>query len=155
MPDWFSHTLIGWITGKTIKIDIALVVVGALLPDLAKINLIFFWLEMKHTIFFNPLHTPIGAVLIAGIITLLFKDVKKAFIPLGIGIFTHFLLDFLLINASGGMNLLFPFSWDEWQLQIIRSDDYRITILLITTALIVYFLYFYYEKRKTENKQQA
>jgi hypothetical protein len=155
MPDWFSHTLIGWITGKTTKIDIGLVVIGALLPDISKINLIFTWLEMKQTILFNPLHTPIGVVLLAGILALLFKDIKKAFLPLGIGVLTHFLLDFLLINTSGGMNLLFPFSWEEWQLQIIRSDDYRITILLTAIALIIFFLYFYYEKRKTKNKQQV
>jgi len=58
--------------------------------DLAKINiaLIYLGIDLHH--FLNPFHTPAGAFLIAGIFALFFKDIKKAFIPLGIGIITHF-----------------------------------------------------------------
>jgi len=48
------------------------------------------------------------------------------------------------------MPLLFPFSWEEWQLQLIRSDDYMITIYAIIIAAAVYFLYFMYERRKSK-----
>ena len=66
MPDWFTHSLVGWITGKTTKQDIVLVVIGSLIPDLVKINLVFLWLELNDYPFFESLHTPIGACLIAG-----------------------------------------------------------------------------------------
>jgi membrane-bound metal-dependent hydrolase YbcI (DUF457 family) len=67
---------------------------------------------------------------------------------LGIGITTHVILDLFLVNVSGGMLLLFPFSWDEWHLDLIRSDDYMITIYAIIAAVVVYSIYFIYEKKK-------
>ncbi len=148
MPDWLTHTLIGWITGKITKIDIGLIVIGTLIPDLIKINIAFIWLRIDHHYFFDPIHTPVGAILIGGIIALFFKDYKKAFIALGTGITTHFILDFFLVHVSGGMKLLFPFSWGEWQFYLIRSDDYLITIIAILAAIIVFFFYYLYNTRK-------
>jgi LexA-binding, inner membrane-associated putative hydrolase len=154
MPDWFTHSLIGWITGKTTKQDVALLVIGALIPDLVKINLAFTGLGINDYQFFEPLHTTIGAILVAGIIALLFHDARKAFIPLIIGISTHFILDFFLVHVHGGMKLLFPFSWDGWQYSLIRSDDYRMTIVAVIAALLIYSIYWYYEKKKKSSIQQ-
>jgi hypothetical protein len=151
MPDWFTHSLIGWITGKTTKLDVGLVAIGALIPDISKLSLLFnseFERDLGNL--FNPIHTPVGAILIACVIVLFFEDTKKVFLYLGVGIMTHFILDMFLLNVSGGIPLLFPFSWDEWQLGFIRSDDYTMTILAIIAAVIVYSLYFYYKKRKLQ-----
>ena len=140
-------------TGKTTKIEISLVVLGSLIPDISKVYLGFNWLlQSKTQDFFLPIHTPVGAVLIACAIACFFPNIKKALVPLGIGVTTHFILDFLLLNVSGGMSLLFPFSWDEWQLDLIRSDDYMMTIYAIIAAVIVYIVYFLYEKRKPKLK---
>ena len=154
MPDWFTHSLIGWITGKTTKQDIALLVVGALIPDLVKISLAFTLFGLNHHQLFEPLHTPIGALLVAGIIALFFNDIRKAFIPLVIGVSTHFILDFFLVNVSGGMKLLFPVSWEGWQVYLIRSDDYRMTIVAGLDALLVYGIYWvavHWKKQKTHS----
>lgn len=152
MPDWLTHTLVGWITGKTIKQEISLIVIGSLIPDITKLYLLFdLILQEKAEDLFLPIHTPFGAVLIALIIALFFHNIKKAFIPLLIGVATHFILDMFLLNVSGGMPLLFPFSWEEWQFDLIRSDDYTMTIVAIIAALIVYVSYAVYEKR---SKQQ-
>jgi len=148
MPDWLTHTLVGWITGKTTKMDIGLVVIGSLIPDLVKINLAFTWLGINHQQFFDPIHTPIGAFIIGGIIALFFEDAKKAFIALGIGITTHLILDFFLLHLSGGMKLLFPFSWEEWQYHLINSDDYRMTIIAVLAAILVYVIYYYNIRKK-------
>lgn len=156
MPDWFTHTLVGWITGKTSKQDISLVVVGTLLPDVCKLYLLFnLIVQGKTDEIFLPIHTPFGALLIALIIALLFPDVKKAFIPLALGLTTHFILDFFLLNVSGGMPLLFPISWQEWQLDFIRSDDYTITLLAILATVIVYLSYRLYEKRKPDRNKNT
>lgn len=153
MPDWLTHTLVGWITGKTIKQEISLVVVGSLIPDITKLYLLFdLILQEQAEDLFLPIHTPFGALLIALIITLFFPDIKKAFIPLIFGVATHFILDMFLLNVSGGMPLLFPFSWAEWQFDLIRSDDYTMTIVAIIAALIVYLSYAVFEKKK---KQQS
>ena len=148
MPDWLTHTLAGWITGKAVKMEVGLVVFGSLIPDLVKINLIFKSLDIDPLHLLNPFHTPIGAFLIAGIFALFFKDVKKAFIPLGIGITTHFILDFFLVHVSGGMKLFFPISWSEWQYYLIRYDDYYVTIIAVLAAILVYVIYFYYKKER-------
>ncbi|MCJ7570280.1 MAG: metal-dependent hydrolase [Candidatus Thermoplasmatota archaeon] len=150
MADWLTHSLVGWITGKTTKRDIALIVIGSLIPDLVKINLAFIWLNLNDHQFFEPLHTPIGAVLIAGIIAISFNDIRKAFIPLIIGISTHFILDFFLVHVHGGIKLLFPFSWEGWQYNLIRSDDYRMTIVAILAALLVYSIYWFFARQKKQ-----
>lgn len=147
MPDWLTHTLAGWITGKAIKMEVGLLVVGSLIPDLVKINLAFLYLGIDLHQYLNPFHTPAGAFLIAGIFAIFFKDAKKAFIPLGIGIITHFILDFFLVHVSGGIKLLFPISWSEWQYYLIRYDDYHVTIVALLAAILVYITYFYHKKR--------
>jgi hypothetical protein len=149
MPDWLTHSLIGWITGKTTKQDIALLVIGALIPDLVKIQLVFLWLGLYDYQFFEPLHTPIGAILIAGLIALFFPTPKKARLPLGIGVITHFILDFFLVHTQPTLKLLFPFSWDGWQISLYRSDEYLMTIVTVLIALIVSILcWIAYRKKK-------
>jgi hypothetical protein len=154
MPDWFTHTLIGWITGKTTKLDVALVVIGSLIPDLAKIDIVFVWLGFHNYHLFEPFHTPVAACLIAGVVALCFQEPKKAFLPLGIGVLTHFILDFFLVHVHGGMMLLFPFSWEGWQYSLIRSDDYRMTIVAVLAALLVYTIY-WVGARRTKQRMHA
>jgi len=153
MPDWLTHSLVGWITGKTTKQEISLLVIGSLIPDISKLYILFdLASETMTDDFFLPIHTPFGAIIIACIIALFFQDIKKAFIPLTIGITTHFILDFFLLNVSGGMPLLYPFSWQEWQLGFIRSDDYTMTILALLAAILVYISYRIYQKRKIKEE---
>jgi hypothetical protein len=149
MADWLTHTLIGWITGKTTKQDIALVVIGALIPDLTKLTLLFTWLGVYDHQFFDPLHLPIGAFLMAGIIAVFFQDIRKAFLALSIGVTTHFILDFFLVHTHGGIKLLFPLSWEGWQIYWYRSDDYWVTIVALVAASLVYGMFWYHEHKKT------
>jgi len=153
MADWFTHTLIGWITGKTTKQDVALLVIGSLIPDLTKISMLFTWLGFHNYHLFEPIHTPIVAFLIASIIALFFTDIKKAFLPLGIGVLTHFILDFFLVHTHPTLKLLFPLSWEEWQYSLIRSDDYRMTIVAILAALLIYIVFWWYENRTNSHRQ--
>ena len=149
MPDWLTHTLAGWITGKAIKMEVGLIVLGSIVPDLKYIYYPFLKLLSAdlHT-YLDVFHTPIGAFLIGGIFALFFKDIKKAFILVSIGITTHFIIDFFLTHAAGGMKLLFPFSWGEWQFYLIRAEDYRMTIIAIFAAILVYIIYLYHDKKQ-------
>ena len=147
MPDWFTHTLVGWIIGKTLKMDIALIVTGSLIPDLYKITIAFSLLRIDTHNFLDPLHLPAGAFIIGALFSLFFINSKKVFIFLSIGILSHFILDFFLVHVSGGMKLLFPFSWEEWQIYIIRPDEYLMTIVAIIAAVIVYLIYRYKDNK--------
>jgi hypothetical protein len=155
MPDWLTHSLVGWIVGKATRQEVGLVVIGAVLPDVDKLYLIVnAGLNIRSDAFFLPLHTPIGAVLLAGVVALFFGDMKKALIPLGLGVATHFALDIVFFEIGGGVRLLFPFSWEGWQLNLIRMTDYdlMITVSAILVSAVVYFLYYLHGKWKTNQK---
>jgi len=81
---------------------------------------------------------PISSVIIAGIMSLFFRDRKMVFIFLVFGIVTHFGLDLLLTYVSEGIYLFYPFSWNTYQLRIISTVDYNITIIAILLAFFVY-----------------
>lgn len=51
---------------------------------------------------------------------------------------SHFVLDLLLGHVSGGMLMLFPFSWQGYQLGLIQSDNYWITLVLVVMAVILF-----------------
>lgn len=153
MSDWLTHTMISWITGKAIKLEVGLVVLGSILPDLVKINLIAVGLGTDLQGFFNPFHTPVGSLLVGGILALFFTGTKKVFLAFSIGITTHFILDFFLIGATRGIQFLFPFSWRYWRFNEIMGD-YRITIIAVLAALTLYIYYFYSSSRKAKNKHE-
>jgi hypothetical protein len=152
MPDWITHTMIGWITGKTLRLEVGLIVVGSLIPDIVKIDDVLHWFGFDFQGFFHPFHTPFGSVLVIGIIALFFIDTIKVFFTLAIGVATHFILDFFLIGASKGIQFLFPFSWNYWRFSEITTD-YRMTVLALFVALGVYLYYYYIHSRKTKKKQ--
>lgn len=148
MPDWLVHTMIGWMTGRITKIEVGLVVVGSILPDLVKINHIPLYFRGDLQSVLNPFHTPAGALLVGGILALFFSDSLRAFLALAIGIATHFLLDFFLIGATKGIQFLFPFSWQYWRFNEIMVG-FSFTILVILGAAVLYG-YFRYTDAKNQ-----
>ena len=57
-----------------------------------------------------------------------------------LGFTTHFLLDLLLGHVSGGMRLLFPVSWAEYQLGLIHADNSWVALILLGLAALVHVL---------------
>ncbi len=117
-----------------------IVIAGALIPDIFKvvIGLQFLGIDVKD--YFEPIHMPTGSVIVAGMISLFFPAKKKTFLFLGLGVLTHYVLDLLLEHVSGGIYLLFPFSWGQWQLELTTSSDYLITLLALAIAGLVYLI---------------
>jgi hypothetical protein len=150
MPDWLTHSLVAWITGKTLRFEVSLVVLGSLLPDLNKLYLVFNWLfGLRTDAFFLPLHTPVGALLLACGVALFFNNMKHAFVALGIGIGTHFVLDVLLTEVGGGEPLLFPLSWQGWQFNVIPASDYEymISVYAVLASVLVSVLFSLYKRK--------
>lgn len=147
MPDWVAHILITWsictILGFRFKefnqSNTAIALLGSILPDVYKITILFNISGIKLGNMLFLLHIPIGSFIFAIILSLFFKERKNALILLSFGIFTHYVLDLLLEMNNNGMYLLFPFSWDQWQLGLISNTDYRITLIAIIGAVLVYF----------------
>ena len=98
--------------------------------------------------FIAPFHTPVGSILSAALFSLLFEfeERKRIFSLLIFGASTHYALDFLLMHISGGMLLLFPFSWHGWQLRVIQCDNYYVALIALLLACIIYIVSRYYKR---------
>ena len=158
MPDWITHLLAAWmlctiLSFKYKQINPAYTVVcmvGALIPDTFKITIPLGVMGIHAENVLMPFHLPVGSLVIAGLFTLFFKERKKLVLSLLVlGVATHYALDLLLTNLNGGMALLFPFSWDTWQFNVIPDDDWHITLLAMGLTLVVYFVTSWFRKRRS------
>ena len=148
MPDWVTHIVVAWTLCRILSFkfkefnsaNTLIVITGALIPDISKVVLGLRLFGFDASDYFATIHLPTGSFIVAGIVSLLFPEKKKAFLFLGLGILTHYILDIILEHVSGGIYLLFPFSWWQWQLEITSSSDYWITFLALSIAGLVYLI---------------
>lgn len=146
MPDWLAHVLFAYVLCKVLGIrfkmfnneNTVIVMVGSLIPDVVKVGSIFDLFGIDVWDYIYPSHTPACSLLVAGLVSLLFYESAVVFLLLVLGFTTHYMLDFLMGHVSGGMLLLFPFSWDGYQLGLIQCDDYMITLILMIMTVVVY-----------------
>jgi membrane-bound metal-dependent hydrolase YbcI (DUF457 family) len=115
--------------------------VGAILPDIAKIVLrplgLFIELDLDFRVglFFEPLHSLVGASLLALTIACFISekevDVKWNFLGLAIGCLSHFGIDCL---STYGCFLFAPITWHSYALWLFWPDSF--VPLSITTFLL-------------------
>ncbi|MFH1510362.1 MAG: metal-dependent hydrolase [Candidatus Woesearchaeota archaeon] len=143
MPDWLSHVLFALILclvfGMKRK---SFVLVGAIIPDLVgkwqNVMLLFnFDLSEAYKLLF-PFHTPLGSILVLGIIGLAVNRADVFSLGL-LGVASHFFLDSLTYHTMFGQSLLFfPFSWRNFEIGIVGIDGwYYVLIALSVTYLVL------------------
>lgn len=150
MPDWIVHIAVAWTLCRLLRFkypqfntgNTALALIGSILPDVAKLGTVIQSLQL----YFFSIHTPLISLVLAGLISLVFKEKKTAFLFLSFGILTHYLLDSLLIGE--GIYFFFPISWVSFQLNIVSTTDYYIDIIALILALIVYLASKWYERNQ-------
>ena len=155
MPDWVAHIAAAYIICAVLAFryrqfntpNMVLVMVGAVLPDLVKVAMIGDVLGYSYWDLIWPMHLPVGSLLIAGMASLLFKERKTAFLFFILGVATHYILDLLLYNVSGGLALLFPFYWGTWQLDLFTTENYYFTLAVLLVALAVYLISYWSRNR--------
>ena len=160
MPDWITHLAVAWtlcmILGLKYKqfnaSNTLIVLIGALLPDIFKISLLSPIIGFDLTNILIPIHLPIGSFIIAGMISLFFKEKKLIFLLLTLGFITHYCLDSLLLDVNGGMHVFYPFYWGQWQFGLISDVDYNISIITAIIALLVYFIIQFIKKEANKIK---
>lgn len=148
MPDWVTHIVVAWTLCRILSFrfkefnaaNTLIVITGALIPDIFKIVIGLQLFGIDATNYFEIFHIPSGSVIVAGMLSLFFPERKKAFLFLGLGVLTHYILDGILEHVSGGMYLLFPLSWWQWQLELTTSSDYIITVIALLIAGVVYLI---------------
>lgn len=157
MPDWIVHVALAWTLCRILRFkypqfdtpNTILVMVGALIPDVMKIGVIFEILGHNWWDYVNALHQPVGSILVAGLASLFFQKKKEAFLFFSLGVVTHYALDLLLMQVSGGIYWLFPFSWVTFSLDLVPNDDYYITVVALGVALLVHMIVRWKEPKKT------
>ena len=155
MPDWTTHVLVAWSLGTILGFrykqfsqrNVAILMLGALIPDIYKITLVLGSFGINLQSFLMPIHLPIGSLLIAAIISLFFIEKRLIFIFLAIGVGTHYALDLLMF--SGGMEIFYPFSVLKFQIGIISVTELRVTLLSIILAAIVFLVYKKFNKNNS------
>jgi hypothetical protein len=162
MPDWVTHIAVAWALCRLLSFkykdfnaaNTMLVITGALIPDISKVILGLKYIGIDASEYLTLIHIPSGSVIVAGLISLLFPEKKKAFLFLGLGVLTHYCLDIILEHVSGGIYLLYPFSWWQWQLEITNSSDYLITLLALSIAGLVYLIGREFDRNKLSDISQ-
>lgn len=156
MPDWITHIAVAWILCRLLRYryrsfnpeNTMLVMVGALIPDIVKVAIPFQAMGWNIWNIIEPVHLPAGSFIIAGMASLLFHDRKTAFSMLGLGVFTHYILDLTLKNVGQGIYLFYPFYWGSWQLGWTTSEDYHVTAAALVLALLLYIVSHFLEKNR-------
>jgi len=154
--DWLVHLLVPWIGGKLAQIRyhelsdsyIALLMLGAVLPDIGAVGYLLQWMGINHGDILLPFHTLVGSALVAALVSLLFERRVRAFSLLVTGFLTHYALDSLLAHAGGGMALLFPFSWEfGFQFGLVPTSSW-VPVIVTATAATLLFVSLRLKKRK-------
>ena len=148
MPDWIVHVAVAWTLCRLLRFkypqfdtpNTILVMVGALLPDVVKVVMLPNLLGHDWWNYVYALHQPLGSLLVAGFASLFFENKKESFLFFSLGVLTHYALDLVLIQVSGGIYLFYPFSWLAFHLDLVPNDDYYITLVALGVAVLVYLV---------------
>ena len=140
MPDLATHVLaVTPFLRKAARCP-ALVLLGAVLPDLAgrlgvllPDGVFFFWMD-------TALHTPVSIALIVYILALLFPRNRRTEVLacVGAGAAFHFVLDLLQKSVTFGNLWLFPASLASFQIPLTWGDEsfYALPVLVLINLLV-------------------
>ena len=146
--DWMAHVAFVFIVCALLALkwpvfggrNIVLVMIGALLPDIFKLILPLRLIGVNAEDALMLFHLPVGTLLVCGLCALLFEAGmrKRVFLLFAFGMMMHYALDVLLISVTGGLVLLYPLSWETWQLDLIRPNNWLGTTILVGAAALVW-----------------
>lgn len=137
MPDWLTHVMFGLLLCEVFRIKYkSLVLIGSLLPDIPRLLPHLFGETYSSYWSLQPLHTPIGAILLSISVSSLFN--KKAIVPLLLGVSSHFLLDLTIWRLGGGLLVFFPFSWKGYSLDLLWPEQFYIPLFFSLLFLFIY-----------------
>ena len=144
MPDWFSHILIGWMLCEILKVNRkqrVLVYIGALIPDIGKLFLVVDLIsETSSRWFFEPFHSILIPIVIAGVFAQFFQNNRTAFGFFGAGAMLHMAADMLQGTVGSGYYLLFPLTIKIPTFELFASATiWMNAFVLILVGPFIYF----------------
>ncbi|MFO7966368.1 MAG: metal-dependent hydrolase [Archaeoglobaceae archaeon] len=147
MADWLTHILIGLIAIELlsfkytlVKEQRALVLVSSILPDLGNFTMLMGELGSNLGPFFEAVHTPVGFLFLAGLVSYGFKRewVRAGFLLILLGGLLHIAADLLIVSLDGKVMLLFPFSLEKYSLNVFRQGEFAYLGIVFVLAIIVF-----------------
>lgn len=141
MPDLISHIASGYLLKPKYKSPqwMGVFLVGICLPDLMTRPFYIIWPQLYW--FVMPNHTPIGILLGCLLLSGFFikEQRNRVFMTLLLGSMAHLALDLIQKHAHGGYALLFPISWQTFELGIFWPEQtlWFLPVWLSATAIIV------------------
>jgi len=148
--DWMAHIAFAFILCALLALkwpvfggrNTVLVMIGALLPDIFKLYLPLQLIGVYAQDSLALFHIPAGTVIVCGLCALLFEGGTRVrvFLLFAFGMGTHYALDVLLMHVTGGIVFLYPLSWETWQLQLVRPDNWLGTTILVAAAILVWLV---------------
>ncbi|MGZ4849157.1 MAG: metal-dependent hydrolase [Halobacteriota archaeon] len=148
--DWMGHVAFVFIVCALLALkwpvfggrNTVLVMIGALLPDLFKLYLPLRLIGVHAVDVLALFHIPVGTLLVCGLCALLFETGtrERVFLLFAFGMVTHYALDVLLISVTGGLMLAFPLSWETWQLDLVRPNNWLGNTILAAGAVLLWLV---------------
>lgn len=148
--DWMAHVALVFILCSLLALkwpvfggrNTVLVMIGAVLPDIVKV---YVPLQLIGVFAQDPValfHIPVGTALVCGLCAMLFEGGTRVrvFLLFAFGMVTHYALDVLLTKVAWGLVLLYPLSWQTWQLGLVRPDNWLGTTILVAVAVLVWLV---------------
>ncbi len=144
MPDWFIHVIIGWMICEIFKVNRkwrALVYIGVLMPDIGKLFMVVdLFSETSSHWFFEPFHSIIIPILVAGIFSQFFQNNKLAFTCFSGGALLHLGADIFQGTIESGYYLLFPVAVKIQTFTFFSSENIWMNVfVLIFAGPFIYF----------------
>lgn len=115
MPELISHSLVGWLLARALKIrwptiDPLMVVLGACVPDWISH---FFVIHMPTVNYLSQLHEPLPLLALCLLLATFFRPGHRAagLYSLLLGVSSHYALDFFQQHSFSACRVFFPFSF--------------------------------------------
>ena len=139
MPDWITHIAIAYILCALLGINKhrGIVLIGAVLPDLSKLMLLF----PDYKQLFLPMHTFLGVIFTCAIVSTLLKpEFSKAYPLMLFGAVSHLILDSFLNPYGSYYWMLYPFWSGYTNIGFIWADSFIPALVsVILLIIVVYF----------------
>lgn len=145
MPDWIVHMGVAYIICRILYFkypffnpaNTSLAMIGAILPDIVKLGIVFDHLGIDIWDNILAFHIPFTSLVLAGLVAMFFER-KNVFFLFALGACTHFALDMLLINIGEGIYLFFPLSWQMFHIDLLSPDDYVFSFIVLALSFMVF-----------------
>lgn len=149
MPDLLTHCIAGYAAKRRGRFHplTYVFILGSVLPD-ATARTISVLTGETHR-WAGPFHTPVGLLVLCWTLAQCFRAEQRRGVLLNLfgGCALHLTLDATQWHLVGGYQLLFPLSWETWELGLWRPETSLTALPYLVLAVALYETCVYFRRR--------